>query len=52
MRTIGKILWTAFVWFSGVLAGVLGLSTLMAIAEGESDDGCISKLYMSMFPKD
>lgn len=51
MKTIGKILWTIFVWFSGVLAGVLGLSTLMAFAEDESD-GCISKLYMTMFPKD
>ena len=51
MRTIGKILWTAFVWFSGVLTGVLGFSILTAFAESESD-GCISKLYMSMFPKD
>ena len=52
MRTIGKILWTIFAWFSGVLTGAIGLSTLLAFAEKESDDGCISKLYMSMFPKD
>ena len=51
MRTIGKILWTAFVWFSGVLAGVLGLSTLIAFLETE-EDGYISKLLMRMFPKD
>ena len=51
MKTIGKILWTIFVWFSGVLTGAIGLSTLLAFAEKESD-GCISKLYMSMFPKE
>ena len=51
MRTIGKILWTAFVWFSGVLTGALGLSTLIAFLETE-EDGYISKLLMRMFPKD
>ena len=51
MRTIGKILWTAFVWFSGVLAGALGFSTLIAFRETE-EDGYISKLLMRMFPKD
>lgn len=50
MRTIGKILWTIFAWFTGVLTGAIGFSTLIAFAEKESD-GCISKLYMSMFPK-
>ena len=51
MRTIGKILWTAFVWFSGVLTGALGFSTLIAFLENE-EDGYISKLLMRMFPKD
>lgn len=51
MRTIGKILWTAFVWFTGVLAGALGFSTLIAFLETE-EDGYISKLLMRMFPKD
>lgn len=51
MRTIGKILWTAFVWFSGVLTGALGFSTLIAFLETE-EDGYISKLLMRMFPKD
>ena len=51
MRTIGKILWTAFVWFSGVIAGALGFSTLIAFLETE-EDGYISKLLMRMFPKD
>lgn len=51
MKTIGKILWTAFVWFSGVLTGALGLSTLIAFLETE-EDGYISKLLMRMYPKD
>lgn len=51
MRTIGKILWTIFVWFSGVLTGALGFSTLIAFLETE-EDGYISKLLMRMFPKD
>lgn len=51
MRTIGKILWTAFVWFSGVLTGALGFSTLIAFLETE-EDGYISKLLMRMYPKD
>ena len=51
MRTIGKILWTAFVWFSGVLTGALGLSTLIAFLETE-EDGYISKLLMRIYPKD
>ena len=51
MRTIGKILWTAFVWFSGVVTGALGFSTLIAFLETE-EDGYISKLLMRMFPKD
>ena len=51
MRTIGKILWTAFVWFTGVLAGALGFSTLIAFLENE-EDGYISKLLMRMYPKD
>ena len=51
MRTIGKILWTAFVWFTGVLTGALGFSTLIAFLETE-EDGYISKLLMRMFPKD
>ena len=51
MRIIGKILWTAFVWFTGVLAGALGFSTLIAFLETE-EDGYISKLLMRMFPKD
>lgn len=51
MRTIGKILWTAFVWFTGVLAGALGFSTLIAFLETE-EDGYISKLLMRMYPKD
>ena len=51
MKTIGKILWTAFVWFTGVLAGALGFSTLIAFLETE-EDGYISKLLMRMFPKD
>ena len=51
MRTIGKILWTVFAWFSGVLTGVLGFSTLIAFLETE-EDGYISKLLMRMFPKD
>lgn len=51
MRTIGKILWTIFAWFTGVLTGALGLSTLIAFLETE-EDGCISKLLMRMFPKD
>lgn len=50
MRTIGKILWTAFVWFSGVVTGALGFSTLIAFLETE-EDGYISKLLMRMFPK-
>ena len=51
MRTIGKILWTAFVWFSGELTGALGFSTFIAFLENE-EDGYISKLLMRMFPKD
>ena len=51
MRTIGKILWTAFVWFSGVLTGALGITTLIAFLETE-EDGYISKLLMRMYPKD
>ena len=51
MKTIGKILWTAFVWFTGVLAGALGFSTLIAFLETE-ENGYISKLLMRMFPKD
>lgn len=51
MRTIGKILWTAFVWFSGVLTGAIGFSTLIAYLESE-EDGYISKLLMRMYPKD
>ena len=51
MKTIGKILWTAFVWFTGVLAGALGFSTLIAFLETE-EDGYISKLLMRMYPKD
>lgn len=51
MRTIGKILWTAFVWFSGLLTGALGFSTLIAFLESE-EDGYISKLLMRMYPKD
>ena len=51
MRTIRKILWTAFVWFSGMIAGALGFSTLIAFLETE-EDGYISKLLMRMFPKD
>lgn len=51
MKTIGKILWTAFVWFSGVLTGAIGLSTLIAFLETE-EDGYISKLLMRMYPKD
>ena len=51
MKTIGKILWTAFAWFTGVLAGALGFSTLIAFLETE-EDGYISKLLMRMFPKD
>ena len=50
MKTIGKILWTAFVWFSGVVTGALGFSTLIAFLETE-EDGYISKLLMRMFPK-
>ena len=51
MRTIGKILWTVFAWFTGVLTGALGLSTLIAFFETE-EDGYISKLLIRMFPKD
>ena len=51
MKTIGKILWTAFVWFSGVLTGALGLSTLIVFLETE-EDSYISKLLMRMYPKD
>lgn len=51
MKTIGKILWTAFVWFSGVLTGAIGLGTLIAFLESE-EDGYISKLLMRMYPKD
>lgn len=51
MRTIGKILWTAFVWFSGVVTGALGFSTLIAFLETE-EDGYISKLLMRMYPKE
>ena len=51
MRTIGKILWTIFAWFTGVLAGALGFSTLIAFLE-TAVDGYISKLLMRMFPKD
>lgn len=51
MKTIGKILWTTFVWFSGVVTGALGFSTLIAFLETE-EDGYISKLLMRMFPKD
>lgn len=51
MRTIGKILWTAFVWFSGMLTGAIGFSTLIAYLESE-EDGYISKLLMRMYPKD
>lgn len=51
MRTIGKILWTIFAWFTGVLTGALGLSTLIAFLEDE-EDGYISKLLMRMYPKD
>ena len=51
MRTIGKILWTIFVWFSGVLTGALGFSTLIAFLEDENN-GYISKLLMRMYPKD
>ena len=51
MRTIGKILWTIFAWFTGVLTGALGLSTLIAFLETE-EDGYISKLLTRMFPKD
>ena len=51
MRTIGKILWTAFVWFSGVLAGALGITTLIAYLENEHDS-YVSKLLMRMYPKD
>lgn len=51
MRTIGKILWTAFVWLSGVLTGALSFSTLIAFLESE-EDGYISKLLMRMYPKD
>ena len=51
MRTIGKIIWTAFVWFSGVLAGALGITTLITFLETE-EDGYISKLLMRMYPKE
>ena len=51
MRTIGKILWTAFVWFSGMLTGAIGFSTLIAFLESEHD-GYVSKLLMRMYPKD
>ena len=51
MRTIGKILWTIFVWFSGVLTGAIGFSTLIAFLE-DKEDGYISKLLMRMYPKD
>lgn len=51
MRTIGKILWTAFVWFSGMLTGAIGFSTLITFLESEHD-GYISKLLMRMYPKD
>lgn len=51
MRTIGKILWTIFAWFTGVLTGALGLSTLIVFLETE-EDSYISKLLMRMFPKD
>ena len=51
MKTIGKILWTAFVWFSGVLTGALGFSTLIVHLENEHDS-YISKLLMRMYPKD
>ena len=50
MRTIGKILWTIFAWFTGVLTGALGFSTLIAYLESEHD-GYISKLLMRMYPK-
>ena len=50
MKTIGKILWTAFVWFSGVLTGALGFSTLIAYLENEHDS-YVSKLLMRMYPK-
>ena len=51
MKTIGKILWTAFAWFTGVLTGAIGFSTLIAYLETE-EDGYISKLLMKMYPKD
>lgn len=51
MKTIGKILWTAFVWFSGVLTGALGFSTLIAFLETK-EDGYVSKLLMRIYPKD
>lgn len=51
MRTIGKILWTIFAWFTGVLTGALGITTLIAFLENE-EDGYISKLLMRMYPKD
>lgn len=51
MRTIGKILWTIFAWFTGVLTGAIGFSTLIAFLETE-EDGYISKLLMRMYPKD
>lgn len=50
MRTIGKILWTIFAWFTGVLTGALGLSTLIVFLETE-EDSYISKLLMRMYPK-
>ena len=51
MKTIGKILWTAFAWFTGVLTGAIGFSTLMVFLESKND-GYISELLMRMFPKD
>lgn len=51
MRTIGKILWTIFAWFTGVLTGALGLSTLIVFLETE-EDSYISKLLMRMYPKE
>ena len=51
MRIIGKILWTIFAWFTGVLTGALGLSTLIVFLETE-EDSYISKLLMRMYPKD
>ena len=51
MRTIGKILWTIFAWFAGVLTGALGITTLIAFLEYE-EDGYISKLLMRMYPKE